>query len=298
MSEAFHCGYVAIIGRPNVGKSTLMNRSVGQKISITAPKPQTTRHQILGIRSREDGQIVYVDTPGLHTQEKSQLNRYLNRAAATVLQDVDVILFVIQAMRWTDEDQQVLERLKNVPGDVILVINQVDRVEDKNKLLPFIQDVSGRMEFADVVPFSARKGENLEALEESIIRHLPESPPFYPEDQVTTRSERFVAAEEVREQITRCLHREVPYSVSVEIEQFREKKGVTHIHALIWVERPGQKAIIIGKRGEMLKQIGERARKSLERNLDRKIFLQLWVKVREGWSDDERALRSLGYGED
>jgi len=298
MSGEFRCGYVAIIGRPNVGKSTLMNRSVGQKISITAPKPQTTRHQIIGIRTREDGQILYVDTPGMHMEERRQLNRYLNRAASTVLQDVDVILFVIQAMRWTDEDEQVLERLRNVPGKVILVINQVDRVKNKEQLLPFIDQVSRRMDFADVLPFSARTGANLDALEETIIHHLPESAPFYPEDQVTTRSERFVAAEVVREQITRSLHKEVPYAVSVEVERFQEKKGVTHIHALIWVERPGQKAIIIGKRGEMLKQIGERARKSLEQTLDRKIFLQLWVKVREGWSDDERALRSLGYGED
>ncbi len=295
MAEGFRCGYVAIVGRPNVGKSTLMNRAVGQKVSITAPKPQTTRHQIIGIHSRDDAQILYLDTPGLHIKEPRALNRYLNRAASSVLQDADVVLFVVQALQWTAEDEAVLERLSGLAGRVILVINQVDRVRDRVELLPYIEQLSAKAEFAEVVPVSARSGDNLEALEDCIVRYLPESEPFYPEDMVTTRSERFVAAEAVREHITRLLHAEVPYSVTVEIEQFKDEPRITRISAVIWVEREGQKKILIGRGGSQLKRIGERARKELEEILDRKVFLQLWVKVKAGWADDERALRSLGF---
>lgn len=290
-------GYVAIVGRPNVGKSTLLNRLVGQKISITSPKPQTTRHRILGISSRPDAQLVYIDTPGMHRGGKRVMNRVMNRAAAGVLEEADAVVFVVEAPVWKEEDEHVLGLLKSGRTPVVLAINKVDRLEDKTRLLPYIEELRGRHEFADVVPLSAVKGTQVDALEESVVALLPQAPALFPEDQVTDRSERFLAAELVREQLMRRLGQEVPYSIAVQIEDYKEEDGLISISALIWVEREGHKAIVIGRGGRMLKQIGIDARKALEHMLGMHVFLQLWVKVKENWSDDERALRGLGYEE-
>jgi GTP-binding protein Era len=290
-------GYVALVGRPNVGKSTLLNHLVGQKISITSRRPQTTRHRIHGILTTPAGQAIFVDTPGIHASQKRAMNRYLNRAASSALLGVDLIVWVIDRPGWHPEDDLVLEHLRSVKTPVILVINKVDRLQDKSLLLPFLQTVAERHPFADLVPVSATKGANLEVLEQKIMALLPEGEPIYPEDQVTDRPERFFAAEIVREKLLRVLGQEVPHACTVEIEQFRAEGRLTRIHAVIWVERDGQKAIVIGQKGEVLKKVGERARHDLEKLLDGKVFLELWVKVRQGWSDDERALRSLGYQE-
>ena len=292
-----HAGYVALLGRPNVGKSTLLNRLIGQKISITAPKPQTTRHVILGIQTLPEAQIVYVDTPGLHRQGRRAMNRYLNRAASSVLGYVDVVVFLIEALRWTEEDQDVLQRLAEFSGPVILAVNKVDRVADKRRLLPFLQDRAGQRAFTEVVPLAAIDGDNVAALEQAIACLLPVQAFLFPEDQITTASERFMAAELIREKLTRLLREELPYALTVEIEQFVEEGRLTRIHAVIWVERASQKGIVIGEKGATLREVGRQAREDLERLLDRKVFLETWVKVREGWSDDERALRSLGYAD-
>jgi GTP-binding protein Era len=289
-------GYAALLGRPNVGKSTLLNRLIGQKISITAPKPQTTRHVILGIQTLPDAQIVYVDTPGLH-QGRRAMSRYLNRAAASVLGYVNVAVFLIEALRWTEEDRDVLQRLADFPGPVALAVNKVDRIADRSRLLPFLRDVAGQREFAEVVPLSALKGDNVAALERAIARRLPAGEFLFPADQITTASERFMAAELIREKLTRLLRDELPYALTVAIEHFAEEERLTRIHAVIWVERTSQKGIVIGQGGAMLREAGRQARQDLERLLGRPVFLETWVKVREGWSDDERALRSLGYAD-
>lgn len=296
--ENFHCGYVAIVGRPNVGKSTLLNCILGQKISITANRPQTTRHRILGVKTSADSQVVYVDTPGLHLGGKKAINRFMNRAAASSINDVDVIVFVLDRTHWTDEDAHVLEKIETVDVPVFLVLNKVDSLKDKELLLPHLEMLSEKFAFTQIMPISAQTGEGVAQLEAAIEQHLPLSPPFFPEDQVTDRSERFMASELVREKLVRSLAQELPYSTTVEIEKFTVENGVRHIHAIIWVERDGQKGIIIGKGGQQLKRIGELARKDMERAFDGKVFLQLWVKVRSGWADDERALRSLGYQDD
>jgi GTP-binding protein Era len=298
MSEAHRCGYVALVGRPNVGKSTLLNGLLGMKLSITSHRPQTTRHRILGIKTLEHAQIVYVDTPGMHPSGGKALNRVINRAAADTLHAVDVIAFVVDGVRWSEEDQWILDKLKTVAAPVILVVNKVDQLEDKTRLLPHIQKLAGLHAFAEVVPLSALKRDNLESFETSVVRHLPEAPPLYPEDQVTDRSERFLAAELVREKLFRKLGQEVPYGLTVEIERFEQEGNLRRIHALIWVGRDSHKAIVIGKGGALLKEVGAEARRDMERLFDGKVFLQLWVKVKEGWADDERALRSLGYGDD
>ncbi len=293
--DQFRCGTVSIVGRPNVGKSTLLNRLIGVKLSITSRKPQTTRHRVLGIKHLSDAQIVYVDTPGVHRGGDRAMNRYMNRVALTSLHDVDAILFVIQALEFTDEDEFVLEQLRSVAIPVILVVNKVDAVGEKETLLPFLQDVHRRGTFTDVVPVSARKGDNLDALERALTKHLPIGEPMFAEDQLTDRNERFIAAEFIREKLMRGLGQEVPYALTVEIEQFKQEGNLRRIAAVIYVEREGQKRIVIGKKGEMLKQVGKEAREDMEKLFDGKVFLELWVKVREGWSDDERALRSLGY---
>ncbi len=297
MTVFTRAGHAALLGRPNVGKSTLLNRLIGQKISITAPKPQTTRHVILGIQTLPEAQIVYVDTPGLHRQGRRAMNRYLNRAAASVLGYVDVVVFLIEALCWTEEDEDVLQRLAVFPGPVALAVNKVDRIADKARLLPFLRDMAGRRAFADVVPLSALKGDNVATLERAIARLLPVGDFPFPADQVTTASERFLAAELVREKLTRLLREELPYALTVAIERFAEEERLTRIHALIWVERASQKGIVIGEKGAMLREVGRQARQDLERLLGRPVFLETWVKVREGWSDDERALRSLGYAD-
>ncbi len=292
-----HCGYVAIIGRPNVGKSTLLNRILGQKISITTRKPQTTRHQILGIKTTDAAQVVYVDTPGIHRGSKKAMNRYMNKAAASVINDVDVVVFVVDGMRWQEDDQAILEKLKLIDAPVILALNKLDKLDDREQLLPYIQQMSEKMSFKEIIPISATKGENIESLEAMVTSLLPASPAFFPEDQVTDKSERFVAAELVREKLMMRLGQEVPYSITVEIEQFKLEKKILHINALIWVERDNQKMIVIGKNGEMLKAVGKQARLEMEDMFEKKVFLKLWVKVKDKWADDERALQNLGYTE-
>lgn len=291
----FRCGYVAIVGRPNVGKSTLLNHILGQKLSITSRKPQTTRHRILGIVTRGNTQTVYVDTPGIHGEERKAINRYMNRTATSALRDVDLALFVVDGMKWTPDDELVMEKIRAASVPVMLVINKVDTVDDKEALLPRIDDLIKQYGFAEVVPVSALKGHNVERLQELVAARLPVSPPFFPEDQITDRSPRFLAAEIVREKIMRQLGEEVPYELTVEIEEFKEEGRLRRIGALILVEREGQKAIVIGDGGQRLKRIGTEARQDMEKLFDAKIMLSLWVKVKGGWSDDERALKSLGY---
>lgn len=293
--DAFRAGYVALVGRPNVGKSTLMNHLLGQKLSITSRKPQTTRHRILGIKTTEHEQFVFIDTPGIHQGEKQALNRYLNRAASSILQDMNVVVFMVEAMKWNDEDQLALSQCEKAECPVILVVNKVDQVKEKEKLLPFIKEISARYPFAAVVPVSAKQGQQLDELEHSIANQLPESEPLYPEDQITDRSIRFLAAEIIREKLVRLLGDELPYASSVEIEKFDEDNSLVKIYAVIWVERDNQKAIVIGKEGNKLKRIGQEARVDLEALLEKKVYLKTWVKVKRGWADDERALQQLGY---
>jgi len=298
MTEVFKSGYIAIIGRPNVGKSTLINRVLGQKLCITSRRPQTTRHRILGIKTDETSQLIYVDTPGLHLDDKRAMNRYMNRAAASSIDDVDVILFVVDGMNWTKEDDNVLARIKdNAKAPVILVLNKVDKLADKDILLPHIEDLSSQFDFTKVVPISARKGMNIKQLEYEIKTLMPEGDLIFPEDQFTDRSSRFLAAELVREQLFRHLGQELPYSITVEIEQFDDEEKLIRIGAVIYVERDGQKSIVIGKKGALLKSVGKDARIEMQALLGRKVFLRLWVKVREGWGDNERMLKNLGYND-
>ncbi|MFP8965580.1 GTPase Era [Pokkaliibacter sp. CJK22405] len=291
------CGFVAIVGRPNVGKSTLLNHILGQKLSITSRKPQTTRHQILGIHTEDDVQTIYVDTPGIHKAGERALNRFMNKTASAALKDVDLVVFVIDRTRWTEEDQMVLEQLQNVDCPVILAVNKIDRLENKEELLPWLAQMTEKMAFVDIIPISAHQGHNVDRLQTLVSAHIPEGVHHFPEDQITDRSSRFVAAELVREKLMRQLGEEVPYGVTVEIEQFRqdEVSGTLHIHALILVERDGQKKIVIGEKGSRIKTIGRDARLDMERMFDAKVMLNLWVKVKHGWADDERALHSLGY---
>ncbi|MAT92458.1 MAG: GTPase Era [Halioglobus sp.] len=293
--QAERCGYVAIVGRPNVGKSTLLNHLLGQKISITSRKPQTTRHQVLGIVTEDSCQIVFVDTPGLHRDAGKAINRYMNRAASAAIRDVDLVLFVVDRTAWTEEDELVLQQVQRSGLPCVLVVNKVDLLADKSVLLPHLESLAGKGEFADIVPLSALRRHNLEALQTLIRSFLPESAHFFPEDQVTDRSQRFLAAEIVREKIMRQLGDELPYAAAVEIEEFAGDDGILHISALILVERKGQKKILIGEKGARLRSIGSEARRDMETLFDTQVMLRLWVKVRSGWSDDQRALRSLGY---
>lgn len=290
-----HCGYVAIIGRPNVGKSTLLNQILGEKLSITSRKPQTTRHQILGIKTQSDVQTIYVDTPGLHQTGTAALNRYLNRAASSAIHDVDVLIWVIDATRWTADDDWVLEKLKTVKSPVLLVVNKVDKIKEKKMLLPLLERLGTKLNFAAIIPLSAKTGQNVALLEGEIATRLPAQAYIFPEEQLTDRSERFLASEIIREKLVRTLGQELPYAISVEIEQFKVVNTLYEISAIIWIEKNSQKPIILGKKGEQLKAIGTAARLDMERLFDHKVFLRLWVKVKSGWSDDERALRSLGY---
>ena len=292
------CGYVAIIGRPNVGKSTLLNHILGQKLCITSRKPQTTRHTLLGIKTEDDLQMIFVDTPGIHTNQERAINRVMNRSAASVISDVDVLVFVVDRFEWSEADEYVAKYLSNSTVPVIIAVNKVDMIEDKEALLPHLKFLETKVNAADLIPLSALRRTNLDELEEKIKTYMPERMHMFPDDQITDRSERFLAAEIVREKIMRQLGAEVPYQVTVEIEEFRAEKKVTHISALILVERDGQKKIIIGSNGERIKKIGEQARADIESLLDCKVMLRTWVKVRSGWSDDERALRSLGYMDD
>lgn len=306
-SDTFKAGYVAIVGRPNVGKSTLMNHMLGQKLSITSRKPQTTRHRIHGILSNHEMQAVFVDTPGIHRNEVRAINERMNKAATSALVDVDLVLFVVDSDQWRDDDLLVLQKLGDTDLTVVLVINKADTLKNKGTLLPLIETFSDSFDFADIVPVSALRNQNLDRLQEVIASHLPVADPIYDTEQITDRSERFLASEIIREKIMRSAGDEVPYDLTVQIDGFKDepahtdpktgrpRKACTFIDATIYVERNGQKAIVIGDKGQRIKQVGIDARKDMEQLLDKKIMLTLWVKVKRGWSDDERALTSLGY---
>ena len=295
-----HCGFVAIVGRPNVGKSTLLNQLLGQKVSITSRKAQTTRHRIVGIDTQDNDQIIYIDTPGLHIEEKRAINRLMNRAASSSIGDVELVIFVVEGTHWTDDDEMVANKLKDCKSPVLLVINKIDNVIDKSQLLPHIQEISQKINFLDVVPISAEKGEGIDIIKDIVKKHLPVGEHHFPEDYITDRSQRFMASEIIREKLMRFLGDELPYSVTVEIEQFKvdERTGMYRINGLILVERDGQKKMVIGNKGEKIKKIGIEARKDMQSFFDTKVHLELWVKVKAGWADDERALRSLGYSDD
>jgi len=291
----FRCGYVALVGRPNVGKSTLMNRILGQKLSIVTAKPQTTRQRIVGIKTTPQGQVVYIDTPGIHQAAKKALNRYMNRVAQAALLDVDLVLFLVEADRWSRQDEFVARALARVDCPVFLVINKIDEVPDKARLLKFLDRDVDASRFGKVLMVSARTGDGVADLERRVLECLPFSRPFYDEDQFTDRSERFLVSELIREQLMQRLHQELPYSLTVEVEEFRREGGLLRIGAIIWVERDGQKQIVIGKGGSVLKQVGTGARHEIEQLLGDKAFLRLWVKVSREWSDSERALKQFGY---
>ncbi|MGQ4583201.1 GTPase Era [Lysobacter sp. F60174L2] len=292
-------GHVAVIGRPNVGKSTLTNALVGAKISIVSPRPQTTRHRLLGIATFADGQLLLVDTPGLHRDQgkstATAMHRWMNRAARGALEGIDAAMLVVRAGQWDEADDFAYQALHHVGVPVVLVVNQVDRLKDKTALLPYLARVSEGREFAGVHPISALKRKGLEALTKDVLALLPEQPALYAEDEITDKSQRFLAGELVREQLMRQLGEELPYATTVEIERFVVDGPLLRIGAVIWVERDGQKSIVIGKGGERLREIGTKARQQMERLFDSKVFLETWVRVREGWSDDEAALRTFGY---
>ncbi|MCB1675336.1 MAG: GTPase Era [Halioglobus sp.] len=295
--ETPRCGYVAIVGRPNVGKSTLLNHILGQKISITSRKPQTTRHRVLGIKTLGRDQIIFVDTPGLHKNAGRAINRYMNRAASSAIRDVDLVIMVVDRTAWTDEDEMVLEQVRRAGRPVVLVLNKVDLLADKAELLPHLQLLADKVRAAAILPVSALRRHNVAQLEAEILQLLPRAAHFFPEDQITDRSQRFLAAEIVREKIMRQLGDELPYAMTVEIEEFSQRGAVLHISALILVERAGQKKILIGEKGSRLRSVGVDARRDMEALFDSQVMLRLWAKVKSGWSDDERALRSLGYDE-
>jgi len=292
-------GHVAVIGRPNVGKSTLTNALVGAKVSIVSPRPQTTRHRLLGIATFADGQLLLVDTPGLHRDQgkstATAMHRWMNRAARGALEGIDAAMLVVRAGQWDEADDFAYQALHHVGVPVVLVVNQVDRLKDKTALLPYLAKVSEGREFAGVHPISALKRKGLEALTRDVLALLPEQPALYAEDEITDKSQRFLAGELVREQLMRQLGEELPYATTVEIERFIVDGALLRIGAVIWVERDGQKSIVIGKGGERLREIGTKARQQMERLFDSKVFLETWVRVREGWSDDEAALRTFGY---
>ncbi len=294
-----HCGLIAIVGRPNVGKSTLLNSLLGQKISITSRKPQTTRHRILGILTEGNYQAILLDTPGLHVEEKRAINRLMNRAASSSIAEVELVMFLVEGTHWTKDDELVLQKIKQVNVPCVLVINKIDNVQDKEELLPHLQKISALYDFQQVIPISASKGDNVDKIRQLCLQSLPESEFWFPEDYITDRSSRFMASEIIREKLMRFTGDELPYSTTVEIEQFKQdNKGVLHINALILIERKSQKRMVIGNKGERLKTIGQEARRDMEEMFGQKVFLETWVKVKSGWADDERALRSLGYGDD
>lgn len=302
IAQGSRCGYVAVIGRPNVGKSTLINSILGAKVSITCAKPQTTRFQILGIKTCDQVQTIYMDTPGLHSNDKRAMNRYMNRLAVAVIPDADVIVWVIEALAWENDDDLVLRKLKdfsqrfleNFPP-VIVVVNKVDLVADKNKLLPFLAKIKDKFDFTSMIPLSALNPVDLETLQQEIAQHLPLGPHFFPDEQITDKSLQFQVAEIVREKLMQATEQEVPYSTTVEIEEWKMEEKCLTIGVLIWVERDGQKQIVIGKKGANLKKIGMAARQDIEALLSQKVFLRLWVKVKAQWTDNDKALRQLGY---
>lgn len=294
-----YCGLIAIVGRPNVGKSTLLNSLLGQKVSITSRKPQTTRHRIMGILTEDNHQAVLVDTPGLHTEEKRAINRLMNRAASSSIAEVELVVFLVEGTHWTTDDELVLSKIKKSAVACILVVNKIDNVQNKEELLPHLQKLGEKYDFQNIIPISASKGDNVDKIRDLCMSSLPECEFWFPEDYITDRSSRFMASEIIREKLIRFTGDELPYSITVEIEQFKvDGKGVLHINALILVERETQKRMVIGNKGERLKTIGQEARRDMESLFEQKVFLESWVKVKSGWADDERALRSLGYGDD
>jgi len=295
MSDEFRSGYVALIGKPNTGKSTLMNALVGEKLSITAHRPQTTRHQILGIKTTDEYQCVFVDTPGIHDDNQKAIHRYMNRAATGMLEDADLICVLLDVAHFNREDEKILQRVSGY-NKVLLVINKIDQLS-KAACLPLMQKISQQVPDFECVPVSALKGENLDRLEELIVARLPIGIPQFPDDQLTDKSMRFISAEIVREKLFRVLKQELPYSITVSIDHYLEETDITRISATVWVERKSQKAIVIGKNGSLLKKIGSLARGDIERLIDTKVYLQLWVKVREEWADDEQSLAAFGYSD-
>ena len=295
-NQKTYCGFIAIVGRPNVGKSTLLNKILGQKISITSRKAQTTRHRIVGIHTEGVYQAIYVDTPGLHIEEKRAINRLMNRAASSAIGDVDLIIFVVEGTKWTEDDEMVLNKLRAAKAPVVLAINKIDNVKEKDELLPHITELSQKFDFVEILPISAQRGKNVHILQKSVLDSLREGVHHFPEEYITDRSQRFMASEIIREKLMRFTGEELPYSVTVEIEQFKvNERGVYEINGLILVEREGQKKMVIGAKGQKIKTIGIEARADMERLFDAQVHLELWVKVKSGWADDERALRSLGY---
>ncbi len=298
--SSYRSGYIALVGRPNAGKSTLLNRLLGQKLAITSRRPHTTRHRLLGIHTTSDYQMVFVDTPGMHDGKQNSMNRYINRTARASLLGVDVVVVMISPRGWTEADKTILQVAGSDGVPVVVAINKIDTLEEREALLPLIQETTALNAgtIREVIPISALKGENLDRLESALLQYLPEQAMLFPEDQVTDKTLRFMAGEYIREQIFRQLGQEVPHAAAVSIESWTEEKNILHIEATIWVERPGQKAIVIGKKGARLKELGSEARKSLQALIGKKINLQLWVKVRENWRDNETMLRNLGFGED
>jgi GTPase len=294
-ADGFRSGFAALVGRPNVGKSTLLNALVGEKLSIVTPRPQTTRHRILGIVNLPQVQIAFVDTPGLHRGETRGLNKAMNRAAASALDDSDLCVFIVEALRWTKEDSFVLERIKQSGRPAMAVVNKVDGVHPKGRLLPYIAELGARHDFVEIVPISALKSDNLEALTKAISRHLPEAPAMFPPEDKTDKNENFRIGECIREKLTLELNQEVPYGIAVEVERIADgEDGQVDVDATIWVDREGQKPIVIGPKGERLKRVGRSARMELNRLLGRRLHLTLWVKVRENWADNARSLKQLG----
>jgi GTP-binding protein Era len=294
-SDGYRAGFVAVVGRPNVGKSTLINTVIGSKISIVTPKPQTTRHRILGVDTHTEYQAIYIDTPGIHRQAGKAMNRLMNRTAANALADADLVFFLSEADRWTEEDQDILDRLESTKAPVIAVLNKIDRVHPKEALLDALAVMSARREFAEVVPISARRPDDVEKLCALVPPYLPESEPLFPEDMLTDRSEQFRIAEIIREKLTLALRQEVPYGLTVQIERMIREKNVLDINAVIWVERDSQKGIVVGKGGSVLKRVGRAARLELNETLGERVHLELWVKVKDNWADSEKELLRLGY---
>ena len=292
---AHRCGMVAVIGRPNVGKSTLINAVVGRKVSIVTAKPQTTRHRILAVHTTDEAQIIFVDTPGIHRKAGKAMNKLMNRTAANALADADVILFVTDVTRWTTEDDDVLKRLQRVDAPVVAVLNKIDKVHPREKLLDALGLMAARLDFAEIIPVSAHKHDNLDQLMAMLPGFLPESPPLFPEDMHTDRSREFHAAEVIREKLTLMLHQELPYGLTVQVERFLEESGGLTINAIIWVERDSQKGIVVGKNGSVLKKVGRAARLELKEQLHCNVHLELWVKVKTNWADNETDLMNLGY---
>ena len=290
----FRCGFAALVGRPNVGKSTLLNALVGEKLSIVTPRPQTTRHRVIGLVNEPNAQIAFVDTPGLHHGAKRALNRAMNRTAATALADADLCVLVVEALRWTDEDQLALDRIREGGRPALAAVNKVDRVHPKEQLLPFIATLSGRFAFVEIIPVSATKLSNVSQLRSAIVRQLPISPALFPLEQLTDRSQEFRMAESIREKLTLELNQEVPYGIAVEIERMAREDGRLVVSAAIWVDRAGQKPIVIGAGGERLKRVGRSSRLEIVKMLGERVHLELWVKVREQWADNARALQQLG----